>query len=165
MQGVIQKIEFTQKGAKKLQIGGAWYFAGKVNMDAAKVGDKIDFTFSEFGEDRGKGRLKGIQDWKPVTDASGNPQTGSTVSDADILRSISNVVGNACAAGTIKSPEELEKWFVASHAGFMRVSRGDAVINKIAKAIGAVDPEFNDEIPESFYEGLPPQRTRNGTGF
>lgn len=146
MQGVIQKIEFTKNGAKKLQIGGGWYFAGKVNMDYAKVGDKIDFTFSEFGEDRGKGRLKGIQDWKPVTDASGKPETGSTVSDADILRSVSNVVGNACAAGTVKDPEDLEKWFVAAWAGFTRRT----------KAMNAKpDPEFDDDLPESAYEGLP----------
>ena len=157
MQGVIQKIEFTKNGAKKLQIGGGWYFVGKVNMDAAKVGDKIDFTFSEFGEDRGRGRLKGIQEWKPVTDASGKPETGSTVSDADILRSVSNVVGNACAAGTVKAPEELEKWFVAAWAGFTRRTKS---MN------GKADPEFDDEIPESFYEGLPPQRTRSeGPGF
>lgn len=146
MQGVIQKIEFTQKGAKKLQIGGGWYFAGKVNMDAAKVGDKIDFTFSEFGEDRGKGRLKGIQEWKPVTDATGRPETGSTISDADILRSVSNVVGNACAAGTVKDPEDLEKWFVAAWAGFTRRT----------KAMNAKpDPEFDDDLPESAYAGLP----------
>jgi len=150
MQGVIQKIEFTKNGAKKLQIGGGWYFAGKVNMEDAKVGDKIDFTFSEFGEDRGKGRLKGIQDWKPVMDAAGRPETGSTVSDADILRSVSNVVGNACAAGTVKDPEELEKWFVAAWAGFTRRTRA---LN------GKADPELNDELPESFYEGLPPKAT------
>lgn len=152
MQGVIQKIEFTKNGAKKLQIGGAWYFAGKVNMDAANVGDKIDFTFSEFGEDRGKGRLKGIQEWKPVTDAAGRPETGSTVTDADILRSVSNVVGNACAAGSVKEPEDLEKWFVAAWAGFTRRTKS---MN------GKADPELNDELPDSFYEGLPPQRTRS----
>jgi hypothetical protein len=153
MQGVIQKIEFTKNGAKKLQIGGTWYFAGKVNMEDAKVGDKIDFTFSEFGEDRGKGRLKGIQDWKPVVDASGRPETGSTVSDADILRSVSNVVGNACAAGTVKDPEELEKWFVAAWAGFTRRTK--------ATNGSKPDPDFNDDLPESFYEGLPPKITGN----
>jgi len=161
MQGVIQKIEFTKNGAKKLQIGGVWYFAGKVDMDAAKVGDKIDFTFSEFGEDRGKGRLKGIQDWKPVTDAAGHPQTGSTISDADILRSVSNIVGNACAAGTVKGAEELEKWCLAARMGlYQAMSRA-----KYKEESNGADPEFNDELPESFYEGLPPQRTRNGAGF
>lgn len=164
MQGVIQKIEFTQKGAKKLQIGGVWYFAGKVDMDAAKVGDKIDFTFSEFGEDRGKGRLKGIQDWKPVTDASGRPETGSTVTDADILRSVSNVVGNACAAGTIKDPIDLEKWMAAAWGGFL--ARGKTLPPPKQAATNGVDPEFNDDLPESFYEGLPPPRTRSsGAGF
>lgn len=153
MQGVIQKIEFTKNGAKKLQIGGGWYFAGKVNMDDAKVGDKIDFTFSEFGEDRGKGRLKGIQEWSPVMNgATGKPETGSTISDADILRSVSNVVGNACAAGTVKAPEDLEKWFVAAWAGFTRRTK-----SMNAKP----DPEFDDPIPDGFYEGLPPQRNRS----
>ena len=150
MQGVIQKIEFTKNGSKKLQINGGWYFAGKVNMEDAKVGDKIDFTFSEFGEDRGKGRLKGIQDWKPVLDAAGHIETGSTVTDADILRSVSNVVGSACAAGTVKDPEDLEKWFVAVWAGFTRRTKS---MN------GKADPELNDDLPESFYEGLPPKAT------
>lgn len=161
MQGVIQKIEFTPKGAKKFQIGGAWYYVGKVDMDAAKVGDRIDFTFNEFGEDRGKGKLKGIQDWKPVTDAAGVPQTGSTISDADILRSVSNVVGNACAAGTIKTPEELEKWFVAAHRGFVNCMSPN--VKQPAQATAA-EPDFDDKIPDSFYENLPP--IRNGArGF
>jgi hypothetical protein len=120
MIGVVQKLEFTKNGAKKLQIDGGWFFAGNTNMDGVKVGDRIEFTFTEFGEDRGKGRLKGLDKWRPVVDAQGKPETGSTVSDADILRSVSNVVGNACAAGTVKTPEELEKWFVAAFAGFTR---------------------------------------------
>lgn len=158
MIGVVQKIEFSQKGSKKLQIGGVWYFAGKTNTDAVKVGDKIEFRFEEFGDDRGKGRLKGLQEWKPVTDAAGKPETGSTVSEADILRSVSNVVGNACAAGTIKNPEELEKWFVAAHRGFTNSMRPD--VKEPAKANGTIDPDFNDDIPPSFYEGPEPGASR-----
>lgn len=145
MIGTVQKIEFTKNGSKKLQINGGWYFAGKVNVEALKAGDKIDFTFEEFGEDRGKGRLKGLQDWKPVTNAAGKPETGSTVTDADILRSVSNVVGSACAAGTVKAPEDLEKWFVAAWAGFTRRTKS---MN------GKADPEFDDDLPDSAYEGL-----------
>jgi hypothetical protein len=141
MQGVVQKVEFTKNGSRKLQIDGAWYFAGKVNVDSVKSGDRIDFTFEEFGEDRGKGRLKGLKGWEPVRNASGQPQTGSTISDADILRSVSNVVGSACAAGTIKDPVELEKWFCAAWAGFTRRQ----------KAANGKDPEFDDEIPDGFY--------------
>lgn len=156
MQGVVQKIEFTKNGAKKLQIAGGWYFAGKTNVDAVKVGDKIDFTFSEFGEDRGKGRLKGLNEWKPVTDAAGVPQTGSTVSDADILRSVSNVVGNACAAGTVKDPEELEKWFVAAWAGFTRRTKS---MN------GKADPQFDDDIPGFEESENPAPRTATGSNW
>lgn len=157
MIGVVQKIEFSKKGSKKLQIGGVWYFTGKTNTDAVKVGDRIDFRFEEFGEDRGQGRLKGLQEWKPVTDAAGKPETGPTISDADILRSVSNVVGSACAAGTIKTPEELEKWFVATHAGFMRVGSGEALLKKVAAAVNGVDPEFDDDLPGSFYgDNRPP---------
>lgn len=153
MIGVVQKIEFSKKGSKKLQIGGVWYFAGKTNTDAAKIGDKIDFRFEEFGEDRGQGRLKGLQEWKPVTDAAGKPETGSTISDADILRSVSNVVGNACAAGTIKTPEELEKWFVAAHRGFTGSLQSEAAPKK---QTNGVDPEFDDELPQNFYSDKRP---------
>jgi hypothetical protein len=153
MIGVVQKIEFSKKGSKKLQIGGVWYFAGKTNTDVVKVGDRIDFRFEEFGEDRGQGRLKGLQEWKPITDAAGKPETGSTISDADILRSVSNVVGSACGAGTIKTPEELLKWFVAARCGFDDCMRSEATPKK---QTNGVDPEFNDELPESFYSDRRP---------
>lgn len=157
MIGTIQKIEFTKNGSKKLQINGAWYFAGKVNVDPLKAGDKIDFTFSEFGEDRGKGRLKGLQDWKPVVNGSGHIETGSTITDADILRSVSNVVGSACAAGSVKAPEDLEKWFVAAWAGFTRRQ----------KSATGKDPEFDDDLPGSAYEGLEEawQASQGSRGF
>lgn len=153
MQGVVQKVEFTKNGSKKLQIDGSWYFAGKVNVDSLKSGDRIDFTFEEFGEDRGKGRLKGLKGWEPVRNSSGQPQTGSTISDADILRSVSNVVGSACAAGTIKDPVELEKWFCAAWAGFTRRQ----------KTANGKDPEFDDDLPDNFYGSENPAPKNNGS--
>ena len=155
MIGVVQKIEFSKSGSKKISIDGKWYFAGKVNVDAMHVGDKVEFEFTEFGEDRGQGRLKGLSTWKPVTDSSGQPQTGSTISDADVLRSVSNIVGNACAAGTIKSPQELESWFSAAWAGFTRRT----------KSATGREPGMDDELPPGHYESenpAPPART--GTG-
>lgn len=146
MIGTVQKVEFTKNGSKKVIINGVNYFAGKVDVEGMKPGDKVEFEFTEFGEDRGKGRLKGLSRWKPVMDASGKPETGSTVTDADILRSVSNVVGNACSAGTVKSPEELEKWFVAAFAGFTRRQ----------KSASGADPELDDDLPESFYENEDP---------
>lgn len=156
MIGVVQKIEFTKNGSKKLQIGGGWYFTGKTNVDNVKVGDKIEFTFTEFGEDRGKGRLKGLDKWRPVVNDAGQPETGSTVSEADILRSVSNVVGNACAAGKVGSPEELEKWFVAAYHGFV-------CMGKDKQPPQRQQTEFeDDQLPDNFYENLPPQKQPSG---
>jgi hypothetical protein len=145
MIGVVQKFEFTKNGAKKLQIDGGWYFAGSTNMDGVKVGDRIEFTFTEFGEDRGKGRLKGLDKWRPVLDDAGKPETASTVTEGDILRSVSNVVGNACAAGMVKSPEELEKWFVAAYCGFMLMGKtAQPVLN--GQAANEPDPDDSAEL-------------------
>ena len=60
MIGVVQKIEFSQKGAKKIQIGGVWYFTGKTNTDAVKVGDGIESDRSSRSSVRiaAAGRLK-----------------------------------------------------------------------------------------------------------
>ncbi len=52
------------------------------------------------------------------------PQAGSTITDGDILRSVSNIVGSACHAGTVKSPEELEKWISAAWCGFTYMGIG-----------------------------------------
>ncbi len=157
MIGVVQKIEFTKNGSKKLQIGGMWYFAGKVNVEPVKVGDKIDFTFSEFGEDRGKGRLKGLQDWKPVTNpTTGAPETGSTITEADVLRTVSNIVGNACAAGVVKTPQEIDAWISAAHRSLLSWRMPP-------KRPAAPDPEFNDDLPPSFYENENPAPRNNGS--
>lgn len=140
MIGVVQKFEFTKNGAKKLQIDGAWYYAGSTNVDDVKVGDRIEFTFTEFGEDRGKGRLKGLDKWRPVVNGStGQPETASTITDVDILRSVSNVVGNACAAGVVKDPEELGKWFVAAYWGFLHMQN----VKDIERQPGQ-DDDFDD---------------------
>lgn len=147
MQGVVQKIRTNDKGTRIATIEGKDYFFGRDVNEFPDQGAKIEFEYNEFGEDRGRGKPRSIQRWRPVVSASGKPETGSTLSEADILRSVSNVVGNACAAGTVKAPEELEKWFVAAWAGFARRT----------KALNGAkpDPEFDDDLPESAYEGLP----------
>ena len=37
MQGVVQKKEFTKKGAAKYQISGVWYYAGRCKVDGLEV--------------------------------------------------------------------------------------------------------------------------------
>lgn len=148
MQGIVKESSQTDSGAKYVTIDNKRYYLGRDVDNFPQVGQKIEFEYTEFGEAKGKwGKPRSIQRWRPVLDAAGKPETGSTVTDADILRSVSNVVGNACAAGTVKDPEELEKWFVAAWAGFTRRT----------KALNGAkpDPEFDDGLPESAYEGLP----------
>jgi|SRR5689334_10332106 len=145
MQGVVQKIGSTRNGAPFYTIDGKDYFLSRDIGEPPTQGAKIEFEYEEFGEAKGKwGRPRRISKWKPVTNSAGQPQTGPTISDADILRSVSNVVGSACAAGTVKAPEELEKWFVAAWAGFTRRQ----------KSANGADPEFDDDLPASAYEGL-----------
>lgn len=149
MQGVVQAVEFTKKGAKKFQISGSWYYAGRCKVDGLEVGAEIEFSFQEFGEDQGRGRLKGLDWWKLITRGQSQARQNSsqksqerisqvvTITEVDVLRSVSNVVGSACAAGTVKTPEELEKWFCAAWAGFTRRQ----------KSATGVDPDFDDQIP------------------
>jgi hypothetical protein len=163
MQGVIQSMEYSKKGAPKFQINGSWYYAGRCKVDGLHVGAAIEFESKPFGD---RGTLNGMEWWKPaqgqpangaaqteyarqatVTQGgkpAGNPQDRVspmvTITEVDVLRSVSNIVGSACQAGTVKSPEELEKWFVAAWAGLLRKTPARPL------PVGA-DPEFNDDLP------------------
>lgn len=158
--GVVQELGKSQSGNPKLKIEGQWYSAGRCDVSGVKAGDKIEFIFNEFGEARNGKRPRGLEKWRPVVDASGQPETGSTVTEADILRSVSNVVGSACAAGVVKTPEELAAWFGAAYFGF--IGMGKAAQDKPSEP----KHEFDDsdqlgqdqDMPDSFYEKLPPQR-------
>lgn len=153
MIGVVKERARTEGGAPYITIDRQRYYFGKNIESFPEPGQKIDFEYSEFGEARGRfGKPRSISSWKQVTDSSGKPEIASTISDADILRSVSNVVGSACAAGTIKSHEELEKWFMAAYAGFTRR----------AKSATGREPGMDDDLPGSFYEDENPA-PRNGT--
>lgn len=142
MQGVVQKLGKTRNNAPTVTIDGQSYFYGRDVKSFPEVGQKIEFEWEHFGDDRGQGRPRSIQKWRPVVNGTtGQPETGSTISDVDVLRSVSNVVGSACAAGTIKDPVELEKWFVVAFAGLTRRQRS---------ATGR-EPGMDDDLPDSFY--------------
>jgi hypothetical protein len=119
--GVVQEIARTSKGAPYVVIDGQRYYASQCKTPPTGLGTgmRIEFTAEPFGDVGNNGkRPMGLLTWKAIVDAAGKPETASTVTDADILRSVSNVVGNACAAGVVKEPEELAKWFVAAFCGF-----------------------------------------------
>lgn len=162
--GIVQEIARTDKGAPYIVVNGTRLYASKCETPPTglAVGMKIEYDASPFGDTGRDGkRPMGLKRWKPIMDASGQPETGSTVTDADILRSVSNVVGNACAAGTVKSPEELEKWFVAAHRGFLRCMKAE-------ETAAPGEPDFDDsaqlngDMPENFYRDLPPGATGKG---
>jgi hypothetical protein len=123
MIGVVQEIARTSKGAPYVVIDAQRYYASqcKTPPTGLTTGMRIEFTAEPFGDTGSNGkRPMGLLTWKAIVDAQGKPETASTVTDVDVLRSVSNVVGSACAAGTVKTPEELEKWFVAAWFGFTR---------------------------------------------
>jgi hypothetical protein len=138
--GIVQERGKSQSGNPKVKIDGEWYSAGRCDVSGINVGAKIEYVFNEFGEPRNGKRPRGLEKWRPVVDDAGKPETGSTVSEADILRSVSNVVGSACAAGTVKSPEELDKWFVAAFCGFTRTLPTAAAL----LTAQTNEPEFDD---------------------
>lgn len=156
--GVVTAFETSRNGKAKVKIDAAWMFAGRCDISGMKTGDRVEYIAEEFGSPGQNGkRPLGLQKWRPVVNGSGQPETASTVTEADELRFVSNVVGSACAAGTIKTPEELQKWVVAARAGL-----------KAAGEVIAPEHEFDDsaqlngEMPDSFYQGLPPGATSKG---
>lgn len=159
--GVVQERGETTNGARFVVIDSQRYYVSKSKTDPSGLttGSKVDFTYNEFGEPYKGKRSRGIVDWKPVLDAAGQPETGSTVAEVDILRSVSNVVASACAAGTVTSPEELLKWFVAAEAGFRSVLAPQPP--KEPKHEFDDSDAMNQDMPDKFYEGLPPQKTGN----
>lgn len=124
--GIVSEIARTSKGAPYIVVNGTRLYASqcKTPPTGLTVGMKIDFDATPFGDTGRDGkRPMGLNSWKPVVDAQGKPETGSTVTDADILRSVSNVVGSACAAGVVKTPQELAAWFGAAYFGFMGMGK------------------------------------------
>ncbi len=151
MQGVVQAKEFTKKGAPKFKINNIWYYAGNTKVDGLDVGHEIEFESSTFGDNN---NLHGFNWWKPVTrqqsqgypasqtqGTSSNSMPASTITDYNILQSVSNIVGRIGQAGAIKTPEEMDKWITACWHGLKRAQ------SLKAAPIEEQEPEFDDKIP------------------
>jgi hypothetical protein len=108
---------------------------------------KIDYEATPFGDTGANGkRPLGLKRWKPILDSQGSPQIGSTITDGDILRSVSNIVGNAAAAGKIESPMDLAGWVGAAYLAFTNMGKAQAP--RSGEASGSApkdeDPGFDD---------------------
>src|ERR1700755_2947405 len=107
MFGRFQEWGQTSKGGPKLKIAGKWVFPQRnCNLDGLNPGMEVEYETVQGGND---GKLTLLQRIRPAPPGSpqGSPQTGSTITDGDILRSVSNVVGNAAAAGQITHVDQV----------------------------------------------------------
>jgi hypothetical protein len=110
-EGTVTHRKVSKKGAPVIVIDGHDYYAGKTDVSSIVVGDKISFDSAEFAPG-----LYGLQSWKLVAGAPKYPPSTSSpaaFTEGERL-TISNWVGQAIGAGTIKNPEELEKWVSAA---------------------------------------------------
>lgn len=126
MIGTVQEIGKSNSGKPKVKIEGKYYSAGRCSIDGMSVGMKVDFSSSTF-DWNGK-TMYGLESWKPVGNGApaGNGSQGAPSDDA-VMRFISNCVGQAIAAGTIKEPGDITIWYQA------------------AKRAATLQPEFDDE--------------------
>lgn len=134
-EGTVNELGVSKNGKAKIKIDGKWYFAGRCKIDGVSPGERLQFEASAFGE---KGDLWGLDNWAKLPPPVGiqiDPGTpvpkitGNTISpvytgfDEAQMRFISNCVGQAIAAGTIKQPEDIEKWFAAARSA-LKSQRG-----------------------------------------
>lgn len=132
MIGTVQELGTTKNGKAKLKIDGTWFFAGRCNVSSVQVGHKLDFTWSPFGD---KGQFKGMDAWgfANETNAKGGqtrdvpiPKPDPNYLDEPSLRFISNVVGSAITAQTLKDPTEVTKWALAAKSALGALQRKGA---------------------------------------
>jgi hypothetical protein len=152
--GVVSEIARTEKGAPYIVVNGTRLYASKCETPPTglTVGMKIDFEANPFGDTGSNGkRPMGLKRWKAVVDAQGKPETGSTVTDGDILRSVSNIVGSACAGGKVADPTELVSWINAAYYGFTNMGKTQAPVSGVnASGPASKDPEHDFDDSAAF---------------
>lgn len=122
--GYVQEIGQTQAGKPKVKIAGHWYFLGRISVLPIQ-GQNVKVSYSTFGD---RNNLRGVESWEPATSpdigavpAAASPMSPQASSSAAVpyideaqMRFISNVVGNAIAAGALKDPNQVTTWFRAA---------------------------------------------------
>lgn len=133
MQGVVNEIGRSQRGTPKLKIDGKWYPAGRLNIDGIESGSRVEYEVGSFqGQNGPVACLNKVQIIAPASNGYGSPaKVNPAVSDDAEMRFISNCVGQAIAAGTIKEPSQIPAWFSAAKAALKQPT---------------VDREFDDDV-------------------
>lgn len=134
----VQEYGQSQGGSPKVKASGQWYFLAR-DVSNPPMGGTVEIREGSF--QAGDRTFKTIEAWRP---AGGNgsapqPQNASAPAappagyiDEATMRFISNCVGSAISAGTIKEPGQIHAWFMAAKF---------AVDNK------AATDQFGDRIP------------------
>lgn len=112
----IQEIGKTSTGKPKVKAGGQWYFLGR-NIDAPAQGATVEIREGSFKFGDGT-PAKTIEAWRPASSGSAQQQPAPPPGYVDeaSMRFISNCVGSAITAGTIKEPGQIASWFRAAKA-------------------------------------------------
>ena len=134
MQGTVTKLGVSKNGKPIIYVDGKLYFAGKCDISELVVGDLISFEGHAFSDD---GKLWGLDKWGKLPKPNGTtfqesanramprPTTPTGSLDEPVLRFISNCVGSAITAGTIKDPADIERWVSAARNAITAQTKGD----------------------------------------
>lgn len=168
MFGVVQEMNPSRSGnSQRLKLMGKWYVANsRVNLDGVSKGARVEYETSSFPGNDGQmiasiARIRPAPGSAPnnAPNSAGSPQTGSTIADGDILRSVSNIVGNAAAAGKIPTPGEIDDWVDCAYTALMNMGKAQASGTGGQASPGSAprepgqddDPGFGDDL-----EKMPP---------
>jgi hypothetical protein len=117
----VQELGQSKNGAPKVKASGTWYFLNK-KLGNPPIGAPIEIREGSFGDNN---QFKTIEAWHPAGGNGGtppeNPAQAPAAPPADYvdeasMRFISNCVGSAITAGTIKEPGQILPWFLAAKA-------------------------------------------------
>jgi len=120
----VQEIGKTSNGNPKVKINGSWFFLARGCEPPPPTGIDIEIKEGSFTFPDGK-LGKTIEAWKPAGGNGSPPQQQNAPApaappadyiDEAHMRFISNCVGSAIAAGTLKSPDQILHWFQAAKA-------------------------------------------------
>lgn len=118
MSTVVQVQEYGKSagGKPKVKASGKWFFLGR-DIEQPPLGASVEIKEGSFKA--GDATFATIEAWRPA--GGGNTQQPPAAPPAGYvdeasMRFISNCVGSAIAAGTIKEPGQLLSWFQAAKA-------------------------------------------------
>jgi hypothetical protein len=133
----VQEYGQSKGGKPKVKASGQWYFLAR-DVGQPPLGSTVEIREGSF--QAGDSTFKTIEAWRPAGGNGTAPQQQNASApaappagyiDEASMRFISNCVGSAITAGTIKEPSQIHPWFMAA---------------KLALEAKQA-PDFNDRIP------------------